>query len=77
MSKKAMVDSTLWLWIGLVIALLVFFLLFMFQQAGQHLIQSSIKIESANTAGIDHNEVHDTEEKIIYVESFQKVIENE
>jgi len=44
MPKKALVDSTLWLWIGLVVTLLVFFLLFMFQQAGQRLVQSSIDI---------------------------------
>ena len=77
MPKKAMVDSTMWLWIGLVITLLVFFFLFMFQQAGQRLVQSNIEIGSANTAAIEYNEVQDAGGKIIYAESPEIVIENE
>ena len=77
MPKKAMVDSTMWLWIGLVITLLVFFFLFMFQQAGQRLGQSNIQIGNANTAGIEYNEIHDAEEKIIYAEEHDVVMKNE
>ena len=77
MPKKAMVDSTLWLWIGLVITLLAFFLLFTFQQAGQRLVQSNVEIESARTADIS-SEIHDIEiEKILYAEEHRVVIENE
>lgn len=51
MLRKGLLDSNIWLWIGLVIVLLIFFLLYQIQQASQRSIQSNIEIVGGRSGG--------------------------